>query len=117
MSVTAGTALHRTKLPLRVWFWTIFLVARHKKSISALQLMADLLLGSYRTAWLLLHKTRACFDESRDYPLLGLVEVDEAYVGGSEKGVMPGRAASKKGIVVTGVEVLFHLWWMACISC
>ena len=105
-SVTAGTALHKTKLPLRVWFWAIFLVARHKKSISALQLMADLGLGSYRTAWLLLHKIRACFDESRDYPLLGLVEVDEAYVGGSEKGVMPGRAASKKGIVITGVEVL-----------
>jgi len=87
-------------------FWAIFLVARHKKSISALQLMADLGLGSYRTAWLLLHKIRACFDESRNYPLLGLVEVDEAYVGGSEKGVMPGRAASKKGIVITGVEVL-----------
>jgi hypothetical protein len=105
-SITAGTALHKTKLPLRVWFWAIFLVARHKKSVSALQLMADLGLGSYRTAWLLLHKIRACFDESPDYPLVGLVEVDETYVGGTEKGVMHGRAASKKGIVVTGVEVL-----------
>jgi len=106
VSVTAGTALHRTKLPLRAWFWAIFLVARHKKSISATQLQADLGLGSYRTAWLLLHKIRATFDESLDFPLKGLVEVDEAYVGGSEKGVMPGRAASKKGIVITGVEVL-----------
>ena len=57
-------------------FWAIFLFARHKKSISALQLMADLGIGSYRTAWLLLHKIRGCFDESPDYPLVGLVEMD-----------------------------------------
>jgi transposase-like protein len=106
VSITAGTAMHKTKLPLLVWFWAIFLVARHKKSISALQLQSDLGLGSYKTAWLLLHKIRACFDESSAFPLLGLVEVDEAYVGGTEKGVRPGRAASKKGIVVTAVEVL-----------
>lgn len=105
VSVTAGTALHKTKLPLRVWFWAIFLVARHKKSISALQLQADLGIGSYRTAWLLLHKIRACFDESPDFPLRGLVEVDETYVGGKEKGALHGRAAGKKGIVITGVEV------------
>jgi len=105
VSITAGTAMHNTRLPLMVWFWGIFLVARHKKSISALQLQADLGLGSYRTAWLLLHKIRASFDESPDFPLKGLVEVDEAYVGGTEKGVWPGRSASKKGIVVTGVEV------------
>ncbi len=99
-------ASQEDSVPLRVWFWAIFLVARHKKSISALQLMTDLGLGSYRTAWLLLHKIRACFDESREYPLLGLVEVDEAYVGGVKKGAMAGRAAGNKGIVVTGVEVL-----------
>jgi transposase-like protein len=67
--------------------------------------MADLGIGSYRTAWLLLHKIRSCFDESADYPLVGLVEVDEAWIGGAEKGVMHGRAASRKGIVVAGVEV------------
>ena len=106
VSITAGTAMHKTKLPLVVWFWAIFLVARHKKSISALQLKADLGLGSYQTAWLLLHKIRACFDESPEFPLRGLVEVDEAYLGGAEKGIRPGRSASKKGIVVTAVEVL-----------
>jgi transposase-like protein len=98
--------MHKTKLPLMVWFWAMFLVARHKKSVSALQLQADLGIGSYRTAWLLLHKIRACFDESHDFPLRGFVEVDETYVGGTEKGIRPGRSASKKGIVVTAVEVL-----------
>jgi transposase-like protein len=104
-SVTAGTALHKSKLPLPVWFWAIFLVARHKKGISALQLQADLGLGSYRTAWLLLHKIRRCFGESEAFPLRGLVEVDETYVGGVEPGALHGRAAGGKRIVVAAVEV------------
>src|SRR5262245_52261284 len=106
-SVTAGTALHKSKLPLTVWFWAVFLVGRHKKGISALQLQADLELGSYRTAWLLLHKIRACFGESEAFPLRGLVEVDETYVGASRRGRgSRGRAAGEhQSIVVAGVEV------------
>ena len=105
VSVTAGTALHKSKLPLRVWFWAIFLVARHKKSVSALQLQHDLGLGSYRTAWLLLHKIRATFDESADYPLKGLVEVDETLIGAKGKGDPPGKDPGRKSIVVAAVEV------------
>ncbi len=105
VSVTAGTAMHRSKLPLRVWFWAIFLVARHKKSISALQLQADLGLGSYETAWLLLHKIRSCFDESGDYPLKGVVEVDETLVATLPKGTYPGRGAAGRRFVVGAVEV------------
>lgn len=37
-SVTAGTVLHRTKLPLTVWFWAAHLMATHSNGISALQL-------------------------------------------------------------------------------
>ncbi|MFQ5473809.1 MAG: IS1595 family transposase [Dehalococcoidia bacterium] len=105
VSVTAGTALHKSKLPLRVWFWAIFLVARHKKSVSALQLQHDLGLGSYKTAWLLLHKIRATFDESADYPLQGLVEVDETLIGAKGKGDPPGKDPGHKSIVVAAVEV------------
>src|SRR5205085_6817708 len=104
-SVTAGTVFHKSKLPLRMWFWAIFLVARHKKGISALQLQADLALGSYRTAWLLLHKIRRSFSENEAFPLRGLVEVDETYMGGVEPGALHGRAAGAKSIVVAGVEV------------
>lgn len=104
-SVTAGTAMHRSKLPLKTWFWAIFLVGRHKKGISALQLQSDLGIGSYRTAWLLLHKIRACFDESEDYPLKGEVEVDETLVGAHMKGDVPGKDPGHKAIVVGAVEV------------
>jgi len=41
-SVTAGTVLHRTHLPLTVWFWAIYLVARDKRGISAVQLSREL---------------------------------------------------------------------------
>jgi len=103
ISITAGTALHRSKLSLRVWFWAMFLVARHKKSISALQLQADLGLGSYRTAWLLLHKIRSVLSESTDFPLRGVVEIDESLVGRVDKGAIRGRG-SDRAMVVAAVE-------------
>ena len=37
-SVTAGTVMHRTHLPLTVWFWAIWLVATDKRGISAVQI-------------------------------------------------------------------------------
>jgi hypothetical protein len=52
-------------------------------SISALQLQRETGIGSYKTAWLLLHKVRATLEESPDYSLSrGTVEIDEAQVGG-----------------------------------
>lgn len=41
-SVTAGTVLHRTHLPLTIWFWAIYLVARDKRGISEVQLSHEL---------------------------------------------------------------------------
>jgi len=57
-SVTAGTVFHRTRVPLRIWFLGVFFLARHKQGISALQFQRDTGLGSYQTAWTLLHKLR-----------------------------------------------------------
>ena len=54
ISVTAGTVLHRSHLPLKVWFLAAWLVATHRNGISARQLGLQLGLGSYKTAWLLL---------------------------------------------------------------
>jgi hypothetical protein len=70
--VTAGTLLHRTRLALRVWFLAIFFVGRHKSGISALQLQKDLGLGSYKTAWALLHKLRSALWDSAAFRLTGL---------------------------------------------
>src|SRR5215211_406381 len=76
-SVTAGTALHRSHLPLRLWFLAAWLVATHRNGISARQLWLQLGLGGYKTAWLLLRKLRRAMVDPGREPLAGLVEVDE----------------------------------------
>ena len=62
-SVTAGTALHASKLPLRAWLYAIWRVGRRRGRIGARALMRELGLGSYRTAWALLHKLRLALRE------------------------------------------------------
>ena len=57
-SVTAGTIMHHSKLPLTTWFWATYLMATHSNGISALQLQRQLALGSYKTAWLMCAKLR-----------------------------------------------------------
>lgn len=76
-SVTAGTVMHRSHLPLKTWFLAAWLVATHKNGISARQLWLQLGLGSYKTAWLLLAKLRRAMVDPERVPLGGLVEVDE----------------------------------------
>jgi transposase-like protein len=100
VSITSGTVMHRSKLPLRTWFWAIFLVGRDKKGVSAVQLQRDIGVGSYRTAWLLLHKIRSSFDEKpEEFPLRGVVEVDEAYIGRVAQGEHGGRGSSAARVV------------------
>jgi transposase-like protein len=103
-SVTAGTVLHGTRVALRIWFLAFFFVGRHKKGISALQFKRDTGLGSYQTAWLLLHKVRSALQEGSGFLLTGHVEVDETYVGGREKGLRGGRQRGRKAIVTAAVE-------------
>jgi transposase-like protein len=93
---------------LRTWFWAILFVARHKKGISALQLQRDTGLGSYQTAWALLHKLRSALGPRPEVRLQGLVEVDESYVGGPERGRRGGREVLHKSIVAAAVERRRH---------
>lgn len=104
-SLTAGTVLHNTRVPLRTWLLAVFFVARHKQSISALQLQRDVGIGSYKTAWLLLHKLRAVLAPDPARLLSGLVEADETYLGAPhEKGRRGGRAHGRKTLVGAVVE-------------
>jgi hypothetical protein len=79
-SVMAGTIMHCTHLPLRTWFLAAHLVATHSNGISALQLQAKLGIGSYKAAWLLLHKLRKVMVDPERDPLEGMVEIDETSV-------------------------------------
>src|SRR5215813_4198108 len=70
-SVTAGTIMHASKLPLTTWFRAAFLMATHSNGISALQLQSQLGLGSYRTAWMLCAKPRRAMVDPDREPLCG----------------------------------------------
>lgn len=101
--VTAGTVIHRSHLPLRYWFWAAYLMSTLTPGISALQLMKQLGIGSYRTALYLCRRLRKAMVNPLREPLKGVVEVDDTYVGGSKKGKR-GRGAEEKVPVVVAVE-------------
>lgn len=104
VSVTAGTVMHRTRTPLTQWFRAAYLMTTFTPGISAAQLKRQLGLGSYQTAWTMLHKLRRATVRSGRDKLYGKVEVDDAYVGGKEEG-MVGRKVETKTPVAAAVEV------------
>lgn len=104
MSVTAGTIFQDSHLPLTVWFRAMWQMTRQKNGISALGLQRVLGLGSYKTAWAMLHKLRrATVRPGRDR-LDGIVEVDETYWGGEETGAIGRRTELKALIIVAAQE-------------
>ena len=100
-SVTAGTIMHDSHLPLRKWLIAIYLMCESKKGISALQLKRTLGVA-YKTAWYLCHRIRGAMgNDPFDGPtLFGIVEVDETLVGGKTRG--KGRASKGNKFWVAG---------------
>lgn len=95
-SVTAGTIMHDSHLPLRKWFLAIYLMCESKKGISAKQIERTLGVA-YRTAWYLNHRIReAMGNDPFDGPtLFGIVEVDETMIGGKVEGKGRGYKGNK----------------------
>ena len=75
-SLTAGTAMHRSRLPLTTWFQAAHLMTTHSNGMSALQLEARLGV-TYKTAWLLTQKLRRSMIDPNRELLEGVVEVDQ----------------------------------------
>ena len=86
-SVTSGTIMHDTHLPLRKWFVAIYLMCDSRKGVSANQLKRQLNVA-YKTAWYLCHRIREAMgnDPLCGPTLVGVVEVDETMVGGKRTG-------------------------------
>ena len=99
-SVTAGTIMDRTRIPLVKWFWAMYLVGTDKRGYSALSLSREMDI-SYKAAWFLLQRIRkAMMDRDWDYSLSGTVELDDAFFGSSGKGGKRGRGTSKTKVIV-----------------
>jgi transposase-like protein len=103
MSVTAGTIFQDSHVPLTIWFRAMWQITSQKNGMSALGLQRVLGLGSYKTAWAMLHKLRRAMVRPGRDQLDGVVEVDEAYWGGEETGAI-GRGAEEKALIIVAEE-------------
>lgn len=99
-TVTVGTVMEDSKIPLNKWLIAFYMMCASKTQISALQLQRQLELGSYKTALFLCHRIRyALKDVMPGEPLTGEVEADETYIGGKTRGKGRGYKGNKVAIV------------------
>ena len=108
-SVLVGTIFENTNKPLREWFRVIHLMLTSKKGISALQIHRMMGFGSYQTAWHMCHRIRAGLADKKFRKLIGIVEVDETYIGGKDSNKhgphdRHHRRPSNKTAVIGAVE-------------
>lgn len=95
-TVTVGTAMEGTHLPLSIWYLAMYLMLSTAKPISAMSLSRQIGI-QYRTCWHLLHRLRAMLAEGKVLPLSGIIEADETYVGGKAKNRQKHRPAVRRG--------------------
>ncbi len=109
-SVTAGTILSKTRTPLRIWLAAAWYLTNQKQGVSALGLQRVLGLGSYQTAWTMLHRFRRAMVRPDREKLKGTVEVDETYLSISDRQQpisSTGRKSSTNKVqIIIAVEML-----------
>jgi transposase-like protein len=108
-SVLVGTIFENTNIPMRTWFKVIYLMLTSKKGIAALQVHRMFGFGSYSTAHYMCHRIRAGLAKPEFRKLMGIVEVDETYIGGKNRNRhwdkrTPGTGGEGKDTVVGAVE-------------
>src|SRR6266851_3593809 len=91
--------------PMTVWFAACWMFATQKDGVSALSVQRALEIGSYPTAWAMLHRLRSVLVRPGRELLAGTVEVDETFIGGEEPGLRGGRQRGKKSLAGIAVEV------------
>ncbi len=113
-TVTAGTIFDKTRTPLRSWLAAVWYIVNQKQGVNALGLQRVLGLGSYQTAWAMLHRLRRAMIRPGREQLHGLVEVDEVFVGRSppnkvrdtkKKQELAEKRESLRSIVMVAIEI------------
>ncbi|MDE2654919.1 MAG: IS1595 family transposase [Gemmatimonadota bacterium] len=94
-SVKTGTAMERSKIPLRKWGWAIYLEMTNLKGVSSMKLHRDLGV-TQKTAWFMLHRIREAFNAAGPEVMLGPIEVDEAFMGGKDKNRQKHRRLGRR---------------------
>lgn len=102
-SVTAGTLFHRTQTPMTAWFRACWMFATGEEAPTALRLKRDLGIGSYQTAWTMLHRLRSALVRPGRDRLSGAVEVGRICIEVREAGPRGGQTRGTE--VLTGIAV------------
>ncbi len=106
-SLIAGTILQGTKLPMRVWFRAMHLLAQGKKGLSNIELGRRLGIST-NAAWRVQHKLmQAMIERDRRYKLGAAgprIEIDDAYIGGERTGEGAGRGRRGHTPFIIAVE-------------
>jgi transposase-like protein len=109
-TVTAGTIFEKTRTPLRVWLAAAWYLTSQKQGVNALGLQRVLGLGSYQTAWTMLHRYRRAMVRPGREQLHGDVEVDETYLtitdGQNPISAKGRKNSTAKTLIVIAVETL-----------
>lgn len=103
-SLTEGTIFHSTKLPLTIWFQSMYFLTQNKNNVSTLELRRHLGI-SYPAAWRMKHKLmQVMCEREQSTKLSGRVEVDDSYLGGELEGGKRGRGSENKIPFVAAVQ-------------
>jgi transposase-like protein len=109
-TVTAGTIFDKTRTPLRVWLAAAWYLTNQKQGVSALGLQRVVGLGSYQTAWTMLHRFRRAMVRIGRERLKGLVEIDETYIAITDREnstpALLRKSHTDKIIIGLAVEIL-----------
>ena len=97
-SVRTGTAIERSKIPLRKWAIAIYMEITSLKGVSSMKLHRDIGI-SQKSAWFMLHRIREAWTVPSAGEFAGPVEVDETYMGGKRKNM---SNAQRKALAGTG---------------
>lgn len=84
-TVTVKTIFEDSHIPLHKWLLAIHLLTSSKKGMSAHQLMRNLDIKQYKSAWFMAHRIRYALTGELPEQLDGVIEIDETYVGGKRK--------------------------------
>ena len=109
-TVTAGTIFDKTRTPLKVWMAAAWYLTNQKQGVSALGLQRVLGLGSYQTAWTMLHRFRCAMVSPDRERLKGVVQIDETYLAITDRqqpiSAVGRKSKTSKVLVVMAVEIL-----------
>lgn len=109
-TVTVGSVMESSHIPLHKWALAFRLMASSKKGVSAHELMGNLGLGSYRTAWFMAHRIREAMNDSDPEPLGGkgkTVEIDETFIGKPDEIFVSGKGwQAKRGTATKRVVTI-----------